>query len=130
MITETSAVAFRQNLGEMLNIVQYRNDSVLIKKDGKTVAALIDARLFERIRRMQERFDALCDRMEQSYAGVPDDVALAEIEQATALARRETAEAWRASGRLPALPSKSAKRGVGAKSAKSATTKSTSKTRR
>jgi prevent-host-death family protein len=63
MITETSAVAFRQNLGEMLNIVQYRNDSVLIKKDGKPVAALIDARLFERIRRMQERFDALCDRL-------------------------------------------------------------------
>ena len=59
MISETSAVAFRQNLGEMLNIVQYRNDSVLIKKDGKPVAALIDARLFERIRRMQERFDAL-----------------------------------------------------------------------
>ena len=132
MITETSAVAFRQNLGEMLNIVQYRNDSVLIKKDGKPVAALIDARLFERIRRMQERFDALCDRLEQSYAGVPEDVALAEIEQATALARRETADAWRASGRLPALPaaaaspSKAAKRGA---SAKSATAKSTSKSR-
>lgn len=134
MITETSAVAFRQNLGEMLNIVQYRNDSVLIKKDGKPVAALIDARLFERIRRMQERFDALCDRMEQSYAGVPEDVALAEIEQATALARRETAEAWRASGRLPRLaetaarPSKPAKRGAGAKSA--TVMKSASRTRR
>ena len=132
MITETSAVAFRQNLGEMLNIVQYRNDSVLIKKDGKPVAALIDARLFERIRRMQERFDALCDRLEQSYAGVPEDVALAEIEQATALARRETADAWRASGRFPALPaaaaspSKTGKRAVGAKSA---TAKSTSKSR-
>ncbi len=132
MITETSAVAFRQNLGEMLNIVQYRNDSVLIKKDGKPVAALIDARLFERIRRMQERFDALCDRMEQSYAGVPEDVALAEIEQATTLARRETADAWRASGRLPALPaaavspSNRAKRRAGAKSAKA---KSTSKSR-
>lgn len=132
MITETSAVAFRQNLGEMLNIVQYRNDSVLIKKDGKPVAALIDARLFERIRRMQERFDALCDRLEQSYVGVPEDVALAEIEQATALARRETADAWRASGRLPALPAaaasplKATKRGAGAKGA---TAKSTSKSR-
>lgn len=105
MITETSAVAFRQNLGEMLNIVQYRNDSVLIKKDGKPVAALIDARLFERIRRMQDRFDALCDRLEQTYAGVPEDVALAEIAQASAAARRETADAWRAEGRLPAVVS-------------------------
>ena len=136
MITETSAVAFRQNLGEMLNIVQYRNDSVLIKKDGKPVAALIDARLFERIRRMQERFDALCDRLEQSYAGVPEDVALAEIEQATALARRETADAWRASGRLPALPAaaaspaKRAKRGASAERTKRAKAKATSKTPR
>lgn len=59
MITQTSAVAFRQNLGEMLNLVQYRHDSVVINKDGKPVAALVDARLFERIRRMQGRFDAL-----------------------------------------------------------------------
>ncbi len=136
MITETSAVAFRQNLGEMINIVQYRNDSVLIKKDGKPVAALIDARLFERIRRMQERFDALCDRLEQSYAGVPEDVALAEIEQATALARRETAATWRASGRLPALPTAAAspakrvKRGAGAESTKGAKAKAPSKTPR
>lgn len=50
MITETSAVSFRQNLGEMLNQVQYRHDSVVINKDGKPVAALVDARLFERIR--------------------------------------------------------------------------------
>ena len=59
MITETSAVTFRQNLGEMLNLVQYRHDSVLINKDGKPVAALVDARLFERIRRMQGRFDEI-----------------------------------------------------------------------
>ena len=104
MITETSAVAFRQNLGEMLNIVQYRNDSVLIKKDGKPVAALIDARLFERIRRMQECFDALCDRLEQTYTGVPEEEALAEIARASKLARTETANAWRADGRLPGVP--------------------------
>ncbi len=89
MITETSAVAFRQNLGEMLNIVQYRNDSVLIKKDGKPVAALIDARLFERIRRMQDRFDAMCTRMEQDFAKVPEDEGMAAIEAATTAVRRE-----------------------------------------
>ena len=31
MINEVNAVAFRQNLGEMLNQVQYRHDSILIK---------------------------------------------------------------------------------------------------
>ena len=101
MITETSAVAFRQNLGEMLNRVQYRHDSILIKKDGKPVAALVDARLFERIRLMQTQFDALCDRLARTFDGVPEEIALAEIEQATTEARRETADAWRAAGRLP-----------------------------
>ena len=62
MITETTAVAFRQNLGEMLNQVQFRKDSIVITKDGRPVAALIDAKLFERIRQMQERFDALSAR--------------------------------------------------------------------
>ena len=104
MITETSAVAFRQNLGEMLNLVQYRNDSILIKKDGKPVAALIDAKLFLRIRQMQERFDALCDRLAQDFAQVPEAEGMAAIEEASALARRETVAAWRAAGRLPALP--------------------------
>lgn len=42
MIIETSAVNFRQNLGEMLKQVQYRHDSVVINKDGKPVAALVD----------------------------------------------------------------------------------------
>ncbi|MCP9914467.1 type II toxin-antitoxin system Phd/YefM family antitoxin [Cyanobium sp. BA20m-14] len=46
MIRETSAVSFRQNLGDMLNQVQYRHDSIVIKRDGKPVAALVDAPLF------------------------------------------------------------------------------------
>ena len=55
--------AFRQNFGEVLNQVQYRHDTLAINKDGKPVTALVDARLFERIRHMQGRFDALCQRI-------------------------------------------------------------------
>ena len=88
MITQTSAVNFRQNLGEMLNQVQYRQDSVLISKDGKPVAALVDARLFERIRRMQGRFDALCERIETGFATVPQEQGLADIDAAIAAERQ------------------------------------------
>ncbi len=87
MITETSAVNFRQNLGEMLDQVRYRHDSVIINKDGKPIAALVDARLFERICRMQSRFDALCQRLEAGFANVPEAEGLAEIEAAIALER-------------------------------------------
>ncbi|MDR8730025.1 MULTISPECIES: type II toxin-antitoxin system Phd/YefM family antitoxin [Burkholderiaceae] len=88
MITEVSAVNFRQNLGEMLNQVQYRNDSIVINKDGKPVAALVDAELFARIRRMQERFDVLSRRINDAYAGVPAEEGLAEIEAAVAAERK------------------------------------------
>jgi len=90
VITETSAVNFRQNLGEMLNQVQYRRDSVVINKDGKPVAALVDARLFERIRRMQGRFDALCQRIEAGFANVPEAEGLAEIQAAVEIERAQT----------------------------------------
>ena len=80
MVTEVNAVHFRQNLGEMLNQVQYRNDSIVINKDGKPVAALVDAELFARIRRMRDRFDALSSRIAEAYAGVPVEEGIAEID--------------------------------------------------
>ncbi|MGE4376679.1 MAG: type II toxin-antitoxin system Phd/YefM family antitoxin [Burkholderiaceae bacterium] len=88
MITQVSAVNFRQNLGEMLNQVQYRNDSIVIHKDGKPVAALVDAELFARIRRMRERFDALSGRIAAAYADVPMEQGLAEIDAAVAAERK------------------------------------------
>lgn len=89
MITEVSAVNFRQNLGEMLNQVQYRNDSILISKDGKAVAALVDAELFARIRRMQERFDALSRRIADAYVSIPEEQGMAEIAAAVMAVRKE-----------------------------------------
>jgi prevent-host-death family protein len=87
MVTEVSAVGFRQNLGEMLNQVQYRNDSIVINKDGKPVAALVDAELFARIRRMRDRFDALSQRIAEAHTEVPVEEGLAEIDAAVARER-------------------------------------------
>jgi prevent-host-death family protein len=87
MVREVTAVNFRQNLGEMLNQVQYRNDSILIKKDGKPVAALVDAELFARIRRMQDRFDELSRQVAEAFADVPEEQGMAEIDAAVAEVR-------------------------------------------
>lgn len=89
MITETTAVTFRQNLGDMLNRVQYRHDSIVVSKDGKPVAALVDARLFARIRRMQARFDALSERIEAGFAAIPEADGLAQIDAAVAQVRAQ-----------------------------------------
>lgn len=88
MVTEVSAVNFRQNLGEMINQVQYRNDAVVVNKDGKPVAALVDAGLFARIRAMRDRFDELSNRIAEAYAGVPVEQGIAEIDAAIKKARR------------------------------------------
>lgn len=87
MVREVSAVGFRQNLGEMLNQVQYRNDSIVINKDGKPVAALVNADLFARIRRMGDRFDELSRRIAEAYAEVPEQEGMAEIDAAVASER-------------------------------------------
>ncbi|MGD1063593.1 MAG: type II toxin-antitoxin system Phd/YefM family antitoxin [Terracidiphilus sp.] len=87
MVNEVNAVHFRQNLGEMLNQVQYRNDSIVINKDGKPVAALVDAELFARIRRMQDRFDELSRKVAEAFADVPEEQGLAEIDAAVAEVR-------------------------------------------
>ncbi|PTQ79394.1 prevent-host-death family protein [Nitrosospira multiformis] len=88
MITEVNAVNFRQNLGEMLNQVQYRNDSIVISKDGKPVAALVDAELFARIRRMYDRFDELSNRLAERYRNVPEEEGLTEIDTLVAEERK------------------------------------------
>jgi prevent-host-death family protein len=87
VIRESSAVAARQNLGDLLNQVQYRNDAVLITKDGKAVAALVDVALFERIRRLRDEFTRLTDALGKTYAGVDTGVAQAEIDEAVRAAR-------------------------------------------
>ena len=87
MVKEVNAVHFRQNLGEMLGQVQYRNDSIVIHKDGKPVAALVAANLFARIRRMRELFAALSSRVAEDFANTPSELGLAEIDAAVAKER-------------------------------------------
>ncbi|MCU0812501.1 MAG: hypothetical protein MUE59_16005 [Thiobacillaceae bacterium] len=53
-------------------------------------------RLFERIRRMQARFDALCQRIEAGFAGVPEAQRVAEIETAV---KRERAQSRTSTGK-------------------------------
>jgi len=88
MIREATAMTVRQNLGELLNEIQYRHDQVLITKGGKPVAAMVDVALFDKIRLMRNEFDRLTLDLAKSYQGVSPDVAEREIAQAVAAARK------------------------------------------
>jgi len=88
MIREATAMTVRQNLGELLNEIQYRQDQVLITKGGKPVAAMVDVALFDKIRLMRNEFDRLTTDLAKVYRDVPADVAENESAEAVAAVRK------------------------------------------
>jgi prevent-host-death family protein len=88
MIREATAMTVRQNLGELLNEIQYRHDQVLITKGGKPIAAMVDVALFDKIRLMRNEFDRLTLDLAKAYQGESAEVAEHEIAQAVAAARK------------------------------------------
>lgn len=78
----------RQNLGQLLNEIQYRQDQILITKAGKPVAALVDVVLFDKIRLMRREFDRLSVDLARIYRDESTVVADSEIAEAIAFARK------------------------------------------
>jgi prevent-host-death family protein len=79
----------RQNLGELLNEVQYRQGKVLITKAGKPVAALVDVALFERLRKLDEEFDDLAAELARAFADRPASGTERLVDEAVRAARRK-----------------------------------------
>lgn len=88
MIKEATAMTVRQNLGELLNEIQYRHDQIVITKGGKPVAAMVDVSLFDKIRLMKGEFDRLSAELADAYKGVSGATAEREIAEAVAAARK------------------------------------------
>jgi prevent-host-death family protein len=88
MIREATAMKVRQNLGELLNEVQYRRDSIVVTKGGKPVAALVDIDLFQKIRLLDREFDRLTADLAKSCEGIDPETATKEIDEAVKAARR------------------------------------------
>jgi prevent-host-death family protein len=93
MIRETSAMTVRKKFGELLNEVQYRRDRVLITKADKPVAALIDMVLFDKLRRFDEEFERLTEKLRQAFSNVPPKKGTALIDQAVHAVRKKRARA-------------------------------------
>jgi len=69
MIREITAMEARRSLGELLNEVRYGGNSILIKRAGKPIAAIININLFEKIR----------DQHDKTYTGIPTEDVSKEI---------------------------------------------------
>ena len=88
MLREAPAMTLRQNLGELLNEVQYRHDQIVITKAGKPVAALIDMSLFERFRQMDNEFERLQTEMQSAFADMEQDDLDELLDEAVSHARQ------------------------------------------
>ena len=89
MVREAPAMTVRQNLGESLNEVQYRGDSIVITKGGKPVAAIVDIALYERIRRIREDFDRMLDQLAQAGKDLTEPQVESLVSEAVEASRRK-----------------------------------------
>jgi prevent-host-death family protein len=89
MIKESTAMTVRQNLGELLNEVQYRRDRILITRAGKPVAALVDIETFDRLRKLDEEFDRLRTELARSFEKVPQTEGVNLIDEAVRATRKK-----------------------------------------
>lgn len=102
MQREATAMTVRQNLGELLNEVQYRHDEVIITKAGKPVAALVDMATYERMRRKN---DGEFERLWAEFSkGFDDLTEVQQMELATATVKEVRAERRSREASFAALP--------------------------
>jgi len=92
MFVEVSAVKFRNTLGEQIDQVQYRQESILITKDGVPAAALIDTELFHRVHGALRQMNRLAAGMADRFAVVPVAEGIAQIKALIAEERHPTPE--------------------------------------
>ena len=71
MIRDANAMKVRKNLGELLNEIQYRGDSFVVTRAGKPVAAMIDIKLFNKIRLVESEFDRMVIELQSQFSNVP-----------------------------------------------------------
>ena len=90
MLREATAMNVRQNLGALLNEVQYKHDNIVITKAGKPVAALVDMATFERMRRKNSgEFERLWAQFAKGFEDLTDEQAQALADQSLKEAREE-----------------------------------------
>jgi prevent-host-death family protein len=89
MLIEATAMKVRQNFGQLIDQVQYRNTTVEITRSSKPVAALINIELFDKIQLMRKEFDRLTSKLQSSFKGEDVKISKKLIDEAVKHARKK-----------------------------------------
>ncbi len=87
MFIEVDEAEFRADPDAMLDRIQSGCEAVAIKADGRIIAALVSPRLFEQVRGMHQRFDAVRAKIAEDFRDIPTEQGTAEIDAAIAAER-------------------------------------------
>jgi prevent-host-death family protein len=80
MIAEVNASEFREKAGDLLSRVQSLHGSVLIRENGEPIAALVDVELYRHL--LWQRLDELTAPIRAAFADVPEEIGMAQIDEA------------------------------------------------
>jgi prevent-host-death family protein len=87
-----SAQEARQNLADILGMVYYGKEPVIVEKRGKMVAAVISPEDYALLQQQKERAFAVVDRIQARNAAYDPDEVLADVMQAVEEVRRQRHE--------------------------------------
>jgi len=91
MLREATAMNVRQNLGELLNEVQYRHDEIVITKAGKPVAAMIDIALYKFLKQDSDNFEHVWAKFSRGFQAMSEDQVMDEVTAIVKDVRRDMA---------------------------------------
>jgi prevent-host-death family protein len=84
-----SAQEARQNLADILGMVYYGKESVIVEKRGRTVAVVISPEDYEILQREKERAFAAVDRVQARNAELDPDEVLRDVTETVEEVRKE-----------------------------------------
>jgi len=80
MFLEVDEAEFRADPDAMLDRLESGCEAIAIKSDERIIVALVNPRLFEQVRRMHQRFDAVRAKIAGDFRDTPVEQRKAEID--------------------------------------------------
>lgn len=90
MLKKISTLEIRQNLGEILNRVNLRDDQYIIERKGRPLAAVVPIWQLEKWQREKEAFFGMIDRVQQKNKKVPLSIIEKDVSEAVESVRKNS----------------------------------------
>jgi len=89
LVKRYSAQEARQNLADILGMVYYGKEPVIVEKRGKTVAVVVSPEDYELLQQQKEKAFAVVDRIQERNADREPEEVLGDVTKAVEEVRRK-----------------------------------------